>query len=625
MKRFDLDSVFKRLARNATAAKVAEELAGDRAVERLLRQCGYAGRPEGLAARLEMELPLALPLAADQRQARFFGSLFDGPGLMAQSRREAARLPPRPEGGGPLPAGKLRLSPDEQHRLWPWLSGQIVTRLARAWLIAGEADFLSAVERQMRDFHIMSPPLMGPGWVEATWVATRVVNWLWALRLVGVVSRLEAAVTAQAVVDLRVAGMVLAGALETAVEPGLEHLPPAVALMHLGRSLSFLPESGHWLKLGAESAGPALAAWDRVGPARPTMTTATAGQWGALGLWLARKAGLEASGLAEALWPVAACCRAGAPPWGCGQAWGWAPAAEALRLDVGQKPERALAWPANLAALLLGEPELRADRQLDEPLFWLMGHQAVEGLRRLAWAKPPEAIDAPAMGLSSLCLAAGDRRAEALFRTGPRLASDGYQWQAQALAVSFCLDGRPLLLTPGPAFEGPLGPHLRSRQAQNAALLDGARPGGGVVTLEGLEQTETHAFAAASYDGYRHLAGGPILRRRVFIDGRRGLLSVVDQVVAKAQHTLELFFHLPPEAQVQRQEDGMFVIGGAFGVVLMRVDAKAGAELLRGRLDPPLGWLAVRPGSVEPTWVVRVFASVVGQARLTTSFVWGEG
>lgn len=620
-----LRSIFHRISRGKTINRISAELSGPAALEALLVECGYSGRPQGLAARLEMELPLALPLFTDSRQRRHWATHYKAPQLMAAAQAACGYLPPQPEGGAAVPSSVVKQSGTQWLAQRPWNSGHLVPALARAWLVSGDKDILSGVERQLRQYHLFSPPLMGPGWQDGALVAIRAVNWLLGLRLVENVSRMEAHIAAQAVLDLRIAGMMLSSELGDRTEPGLNYLGHACALMFLGRCLSMLPESGRWFKLGAKNVGPCLSLWSRARGTRPTALASAACQWGVLALWLAEKAGCETPGLEDALVPVAAYCRSAAPPWGADAAWGFSHLWPVLDLSGQCSMDEAHAWPANLAALLLQDPDLRADRNMYEPLYWLRGPETPAKLRKLANIKAPQAVDSPCLGASNLCLHAAGRRAHLAFRTSPRRKDAGVRHQAEALSVGLALDGKIVLATPGVVLGGPMEDFSRSRRAFNAPIIDGAEPKNGHVVLEGLEQSESHAFATAKYDGYKHLLDPVSMRRRLHVDASRGVLNIVDQLQSRQTHDVEINLLLPADSDAQPADDGLWAVCGAFGVVLVRPEPKASCELVRGHGEPPLGWMATAAGEVVAAPVLRIYCRVMGQTSITTSIVWGQG
>jgi hypothetical protein len=624
MKSLNIKNVFQRVTGSRTAEQVAEALGGEEARQALLTQAGYQGQPGGLAARLMVEISRALPLALDPASLRGFGSQLNGAEIMALTRAEALSNYPRVK-GDPQPASQVFLTPEEQAALWPWISGQRMARLARGFALTGDVDLAQAAAGSLTGFCENNPPLMGPGWADEQAIAIRMLNWLWCLRFLNDPALIPQDTVVSLMLQMQLAGQLLAEYLAAAPEPAPLQAGPAGALLHLGRCLSFLPEAAGWLQMGAARLGPALAAWSRPGPPMATSWAPVMLEWGGLSLWLSMKANQDQpAGLVAGLRALGPVVRAMAPPWGSGGqglAWGWSPAASVLGLDNNRVDTASGA--ANLAGMLLTDPDLRAGRVLDERIYWLYGKSAYEKLRQLAGGPVPPAQTLPAADLAVLSSRGKGRRLSLWLRIAPQIGETDPTptWQAQALSVGLCLDGQALLATPGPAGSGPLAAHLASRFAFNSVCIDGVEPQGGVASLEALEEDERTAFAAASFNGYAYLDDPVNLRRRLFIDKNSALVQVVDQVQAEGEHDYEAFFHLTPEAEVIESQDKSLIISGPWGKILMRPDQKAAVEIISGRSNPPLGWLADDVGRVKAAPVVRLHARVVGSARLTTSLV----
>lgn len=612
MSRWDFKALLGRLAGTGAAAEEVAELGGPQAWARLMADTGYAGQPQALLARLADDLHRGLPLHLDRGARAAFAGQFDAPAKVAAARQEAEFDYP----GGrarPLPASQISLKREEINYLWPWLSGQVFLRLCRAHFLTGDGDLVHAALNGLVQTCQANPPFMGPGWTHPALMASRAVNWLWGLRFLGQISGLEPERLAPALVQLSMIAQALAQSLgEGAAEPDPDQVPLAAALIHLGRSLACYPGAEAWLKAGAAALGPALMAWSRPGPNRPTAALAAACEWGGLGLWAGAGAGagVELPGVVAGLGRLAGACRTLAPPWGAGAYWGWETGAPVLGLDP--RPESLFTGPANLAAMLLNEPELRAKREYDERLFWLYGTAGKERLRQLAGAPEPEPLESAGAGLVHLVGRIRQRRLGLTLRTAPGPA---------ALDLLVSLDGQGLLLPPGPSGTRDLARHLAQRAAHNALRVDLGEPTGEIVTLEALESAADHLFVAASFDGYQGLDDPVSIRRRVYADLKRGIVDVVDQVQAQAEHLIELFFRLPPGTTLDTMEGGILVLNGPAGRALLRPEPKARVSLLLGRTEPALGWRSIEPGQVEPAPVVRVQVLLRGSARLTTSLV----
>lgn len=617
MSPWDFKSFWDRLAGGGAAAEVSRELGGQPAWERLQARAGYAGQAQGLLARFGDDLHRALPLHLDRDSRLALAQHLEARPLVAAARTQAATG--YPSGEAPRPASQVDLSPERTAALWPWLSGQGFLRLGRAYFISGDVELSHAALAHLDQVCAANPPLMGPAWTTTELLALRAVNWLWGLRFLGTLTSLDPDLLGRVLVHLEVIAQTL---FQTLADQGPEAHPEdaaaATALMHLGRALACLPEAAAWLEAGARGLGPALLAWGRPGPRRPTAALAAACEWGGLGLWAGGGAGVELPGVVGGLTKLAAACRALAPPWGAGSYWGWGAGAPVLGFDP--RPESPFTGPANLAAVLLNEPDLRAQRELDERLFWLFGPGAAERLRQLAGGRDPRPLELPGAGLALACGRSQGRRLGLVLRLGADDPSD-QRVAAEALDLALTLEGRAILVPPGPAGSGPLDGHLRQRAAHNAPRLDEAEPQPGAVSLEALEAGTDHLFLAASQEAYPGPPDQAGLRRRVYADLKRGIVDVIDQVQAPGRHLVEVCFRLPPGTQVHALEDGLLTLVGPWGRGLLRPEPTARASLLQGRSQPPLGWRAVELGQVEPTPVVRVRALVEDAARLTTALL----
>ncbi|KIX11829.1 hypothetical protein [Dethiosulfatarculus sandiegensis] len=619
MEKQKLKGGLRAFLRKRTAGKVAELIGGRQALEEMMASAGYGANAPGLAARLAVELGRVFPLALDASSLRVFGRYFPGATVMKRARRQAGRglseEPPTP----PIPASCIKIDPEELMLSWPRLSGQIPVRLARAHVLGSDPQLALAAVREIKRFCSHHPPLMGLGWTHSGMVAGRVANWLLALRFLSNMGMLDAEMAPHACLHLKVAGMVFSQELDAESRPGPDLICQAGALMLLGRTLAFLPEAETWAEQGKAALNKALKAWHSpLESCLPTLELAGAVSYAGLCLWVRQKAGEKALQLSLDLEPLARACRALAPPWGCAQGWGWSPLGVLPGLDQGEVDPYTKA--ANLAAVLLDNPLLRAGRDLDEDLYWLIGPSAKEKLRKLAGGKTPPATEIKALGIVFLCQKNLGRKVGLLLRTTSGRKGD----QPELLSLAASLDGKPFLVTPGPVGAGPMSAHLASREAQNALCLDKDGPGPGVVELEALEKEGNHVFTSVLYQSAKGAKEALSLRRRIFLDGEAGLFNIVDQIQAEGEHLCRIYFHLPRGTQVEPVSDGSFSLNGPFGQAWFRPEPNTFVSVVKGRHQPPLGWLADENGHVAAAPVLAVQAKVMGAARITSVFAFED-
>lgn len=611
--------LWERLGAKRTIEQVVGSLSGPKARAELLKEAGYPGRAPGLAMRLGVELERALPLATDPATLALFGRHFGQVSILAAARAESRLGYPADPGG--VPASQVRLSPRQLEERWPWLSGQRALRLARAHRLGRDGVLGLATVGELGDFCRRHPPLIGPAWLHPELAAVRAVNWLLALRLVGDPGLLEPEAMLEVTLHLTLAAQMLS----EAVAGPQPQVGCAVGLVMLGRTLNFLPQAKGWLSQGRDYLTRAAGALDRPERLLSAREAGLAAHWLGLARWMGEPDG-NTRALEPALAALARYCRAQASPWGCALEWDRFPVRSLLELD----PERPGMFysAANLAAVLADDPELRAGRRLDEPLFWMRGPGSSEELRRLAGGRAPGPGDLPAAGLTWLAAEGGGRNMAAWLRTAPRAGEGGgppaqaqAQAQAQALDLALVLDGKPVLLPPGPVGEGPMAAALSGRGAYSAPRVDGVEPSGGRVDILALEPGGDRQFMAAAFDGYAGLADPVRLARRVQMEPDRGLVTVVDQVSAASRHQIELFFHFHPSAQLERAPEGGLAVTGPWGRLIFHPDSQCKLEVVRGRDNPPEGWRATAPDTLEPSPTLRLSAHFVGDKSFSNVLV----
>lgn len=608
MKRPEGKSIWNRLPRARLVKSVLGNLDGPKARERFLASCGYAAKSEGLVARLGIELERSLPLKVGAGPLAEFEQFFDSVSAVALAQIEAKQ--PTPKIDASAPASQVRLSAADARSLWPWHSGQRVLRMARAHLVGRDASLAMAVSSALGDFCRFNPPLMGPAWAGVGLVAVRSLNWLMALRMIGDPLRLGADRVVSVLMHLGLIAQVLAEDLAQ----GPPRVVPAAGLIFLAKCLPFMDQAEKWSQLGETSLNLALAAYGQAGPSPSTSQVGLDAHWAALCCWLLGKQWAQ-GGVQLGLARLIGLGRTVAAPWGSGQGWGNSRAPSVLSFDA--TVHDTFAPAANLAAVVLNEPDLRAGRKVDETLFWLIGPECGEWLRQLAGGATPATGSLVGAGMAWLAAEPGGRKVSIRVCAAPS-RKEAEPWVARSLDLAIDLGGHPLLATPGPGEGGLLAEYLMSRAAHSVVRIDGREPSAGRVRVEGMESGEGHQFMALAFDGYASLEDPVHLRRRVHLDTNRSIITVVDQLTAKGQHGVEVMFHLPPGSRVEQSTGQGLNLLGAFGRVLMEPDRQCAVEVMEGQNDPPLGWRSDAVGRVAAAPVIRLHTRLVGSATLTT-------
>lgn len=130
--------------------------------------------------------------------------------------------------------------------------------------------------------------------------------------------------------------------------------------------------------------------------------------------------------------------------------------------------------------------------------------------------------------------------------------------QADALALTVQIDGEDVLLDTGTSTyaAGERRQYERSTSAHNTLEIDGVdqtevwgsfRAGRRhAVTVHHAAKTDEVHVVDASHDGYRHLPGAPVHRRRVTTSATH--VDVVDRITGTGVHDLVAYWHLAPSA-----------------------------------------------------------------------------
>lgn len=127
-----------------------------------------------------------------------------------------------------------------------------------------------------------------------------------------------------------------------------------------------------------------------------------------------------------------------------------------------------------------------------------------------------------------------------------------------------------------------------------------------------------------SHDGYARLPDPVRHVRSVRFDGAANLLTVRDEVSAKKQHQVEVFWHFAPGLDLRLSQRGLAVRGRRFVLQMAVNGADLRLELVRGAEHPPLGWASTAYESKQPCEVLRistVSSAVPLECRITITLV----
>lgn len=152
------------------------------------------------------------------------------------------------------------------------------------------------------------------------------------------------------------------------------------------------------------------------------------------------------------------------------------------------------------------------------------------------------------------------------------------------------------------------GPFLWGRQALAKCLTFEPGPHGGRVVGE--------------HHGYRRLADPVIHRRTLALDSRRRLLTVRDDILCAARHSISWILPLSEHCRsVSPEGSNRFRADFARGAVWIRLDERLCVDVLRGGEDPIAGWVSRGYHRRSPAFVLVGRMTCDGRTSLRTSIL----
>lgn len=115
----------------------------------------------------------------------------------------------------------------------------------------------------------------------------------------------------------------------------------------------------------------------------------------------------------------------------------------------------------------------------------------------------------------------------------------------------------------------------------------------------------------AEHDGYHRLEDPVVHRREIVYERAAQLVSVTDHIHCAAAHTIEIFWHFSQECRVTLHDGMARAARDGVGIEL-RWPAQLRARLVKGSVDPILGWVSQRFDDKVPADTLVVSGTVAG-------------
>lgn len=272
--------------------------------------------------------------------------------------------------------------------------------------------------------------------------------------------------------------------------------------------------------------------------------------------------------------------------------------------------------------------------RFDDKSRWLLGDAAAERFERVA-PEEGEAHLPRAFPLGGYYVLGSDFGGEHEVRVvadaGPlgylSLAAHGH---ADALSFTLSAGGQPILIDPGTYCyhsDAAWRAYFRGTSAHNTLRVDGldqSVAGGNFLWLRHahtrcllFEHGADAQRLIAEHDGYLRLKDPVWHRRTIAYDGGRAQLSVKDTLECRGSHRAELFWHFAEGCTVTLESE-VAQVRHARGMLTLQWPAGLQAQLVRGRVDPPLGWRSHRFGEKIPCSSLCIAGDVSGSWHGTT-------
>ena len=461
------------------------------------------------------------------------------------------------------------------HKLiWELNRHQHLVKLAKAWLLSGNAAYTNELVSQWNSWQKANPYPLGINWASSLEVAFRSLSWLWVRHMLVGCRELPAAFQTDLLLALQAHGRYLERYLSTYFSPNTHLLGEAVALFFIGMLCPEITSAERWRNLGWRMI---LQESERqVRPDGVYFEQALYYHVYALDFFLHARILAGENGFAiperfdnvlkKMLDVVEALSEVG-PIEGFGDDDG------GRVFNPRRNQIEHMTDPLALGAVLYDQDKY-ATTGLTEESIWIFGEKAAQ-----AFEKPhlrPEAAS-KAFPSGGIYLINDDQPSpqQMMIDAGPQGTGNSGHGHADALSIRFSMDGERFLVDPGTycyVSGGEERDCFRGTSAHNTLRLDNldqAVPAGTFawrslphVNAETWLNGQTFDFFTGSHDGYRRLPN-PVLHRRSVFHVKGGLWLVRDVAEGQGKHLLESFWHFAPELEVSKEH----------GVVLARYSA----------------------------------------------------
>jgi len=211
---------------------------------------------------------------------------------------------------------------------------------------------------------------------------------------------------------------------------------------------------------------------------------------------------------------------------------------------------------------------------------------------------------------------------------GP-IAAHGH---ADALSFTLKAFGEDILIDPGTYdyftypqwrnyFKSTLAHNTLEVDGQNQSMILGLFLWGKRATARCLkwQPSDNGCLVQGEHDGYSRLDDPVLHRRTLQLDGDLRHLRIIDEILAKGQHTIRLAFHISPTCALEQRNMNEFRIAGRNGCATLRLDNNLVSEIFYGNLQLPLGWASNGYHQKQPCPTLVAKRDICGDTTISCS------
>lgn len=281
-------------------------------------------------------------------------------------------------------------------------------------------------------------------------------------------------------------------------------------------------------------------------------------------------------------------------------------------LDLAGEPKNLAFDLLSIAAVIFDRTDFKAQvGSCSEAACWALRKKELARFNKIDTLSPARQLASKAFPASGYYLlqcgtANAADRISVLFDCGElgykSIAAHGH---ADALSFSLRVFGVDVFVDPG-TYDyfsyGDWRDYFRSTRAHNTLMVDGADQSamlgsfmwGKRATARCLswEADANGAKVVGEHNGYAKLRDPVIHRRSLSLDAETRKITLLDEIEAKGEHRIEIFFHLAETCSIAESHGNTLIIDVGPGTVSLEIDERLEISILRGSKEPKCGWVS---------------------------------